>query len=350
MKDPSITAHGPKIGLPDAGSLAVQIIPDLTIDEKYASIIQDAQARIKSFADNALRNQRLPELFTLQKTSLTASLAEKVLRAPGRMGTAFQFEAQAQGMEGNFRCFVWKTLEDGAKFKFYLAPGVHEILLQLISLEDRRTIAIFSMLSSSLDVGYRILTTLYGNQLQRMLNRAPSLIWDELKAKLERLLLAKPSEELDPWGEEHPTGPAARERQTKDGRRGSEDNILSVIADEDTFSEISHYVEHIVSRGERIRQKREQLEANPQLSRSEMYRQMIAEDLHQLENCYARIHIYVKAFYKNKDKRSSTRNRILRQFFAAEIEAITGETGLLEDLLCLSQDEYFKNIDRHKGL
>ncbi|MFZ5864397.1 MAG: hypothetical protein ACOYXY_00805 [Thermodesulfobacteriota bacterium] len=350
MKGPSTNVHGLGISPLDTASLAIQIIPDLTIDEKYASIIQDAQARIKSFTDNALKNQRLPELFTLQKTALTPPFAEKVLRAPGRMGTAFQFEPQAQSLEGNFRCFVWKTLEDGAKFKFFLAPSVHEILLQLISLEDRRTIAIFSMLSSSLDTGYRILTTLYGNQLQRMMDRAPDLIRDELKAKLERLLLAKPSEDLDPWEEENLIKRAASAGQTRDGRRGSEDNILSVIADEDTFSEINQYVEHIVTRRERIKQKREQLEANPHISRSEMYEQMILEDLHQLENCYARMHIYLKAFYKNKDKRSPTRNRILRQFFAGEIEAITGETGLLEDLLSLSQDEYFKSIDRHKEL
>ena len=43
-------------------------------------------------------------------------------------------------------------------------------------------------------------------------------------------------------------------------------------------------------------------------------------------------------------------NRVLRQFFANEIERISGETGLLEDLLTLNQDEYFKNIARHKEL
>jgi hypothetical protein len=43
-------------------------------------------------------------------------------------------------------------------------------------------------------------------------------------------------------------------------------------------------------------------------------------------------------------------NRVLRQFFAGEIENITGETSLLEDLLALNQEEYFKNLARHKEI
>jgi hypothetical protein len=86
------------------------------------------------------------------------------------------------------------------------------------------------------------------------------------------------------------------------------------------------------------------------MPRSEIYQLMVREDLDQLENCYACMHIYMRAFYKNKDKRNATRNKILRQFFAAQIEQITADTSLLEDLLSLNQDEYFANIDRHKEL
>jgi hypothetical protein len=73
---------------------------------------------------------------------------------------------------------------------------------------------------------------------------------------------------------------------------------------------------------------------------------MIREDLDQLENSYARVHIYLKAFYKNKERRPPGQNRVLRQFFADQVEKILAETGLLEDLLSLSEEEYFKNLAR----
>jgi hypothetical protein len=133
-------------------------------------------------------------------------------------------------------------------------------------------------------------------------------------------------------------------------RPGSQDNILQVMADENVSEEINQLVDNIVTRSARIREKRLKLEENPDMSRSEIYSLMIHEDLGQLENCYACMHIYLRAFYKNREKRNSTKNRILRQFFAAQIEELTGETGLLEDLLSLSEGEYFKNIDRLKEL
>jgi hypothetical protein len=119
------------------------------------------------------------------------------------------------------------------------------------------------------------------------------------------------------------------------------------LADDGIFDEINQYVGHIISKSDRIREKRLTLERNPDMPKEEIYAQMIREDLDQLENCYARIHIYLKAFYKNKDRRSVGQNRVLRQFFGGQIELITGETGLLEDLLCLNQEEYFKNLARH---
>jgi hypothetical protein len=122
------------------------------------------------------------------------------------------------------------------------------------------------------------------------------------------------------------------------------------MADESMAAEINEYVGSIMSRTERIVEKRKMLEDNPDIPRSEFYQQMVREDFDQLENCYARMHVYLRAFYKNQAKRNSTRNTILRQFFAAQIEDISGETGLLEDLLSLNKEQYFKNIDRHKEL
>ncbi len=123
-----------------------------------------------------------------------------------------------------------------------------------------------------------------------------------------------------------------------------------MMADDGIFAEINQYVEHVVSRSDRIHKKRMMLENNPTMPRAEIYEQMVREDLDQLENCYARIHIYLKAFYKNKDRRTMGQNRVLRQFFADQIEKIMGETALLEDLLSLDEERYFKNIDRHKEL
>jgi hypothetical protein len=335
----------------DSSSLAIKIIPDLTIDEKYSAIISDAQGRVDSFVLNAMNGGRVGELFDLERTRLNAEQIVKVLKAEGKLHVGFQFEAQPDAMEENFRVFTKKVLATNKKsFKLYLTPTVQEIMLQLISLEDRRTLAIFSMLNSSLDVGYRILTTLYGNQLKRLYERAPAFIRDGITTKLDRLKVAKVTDADQLWEEAKTDTPEPGKSGQADTRAGSEDNILQVMTDESVFAEINQYVENIVSRTDRIRSKRKRLEENPDIPRPDMYEQMIKEDFSQLENCYARIHIYLKAFYKNQPKRNSGKNAVLRQFFAGEIENITGETSLLEDLLSLSEPQYFANIDRHQEL
>ncbi len=273
--------------------------------------------------------------------------ATKILKAAGRLVVGFQFEIRPDADDDNFRLYVKKVTESGKVFKFYLTGTVQQIMLQLISLEDRRTIAIFSMLNSSMEVGYRILTTLYTNQLKRLVIRAPSFVRPGMLQKLEKLSLAKLSDEPDIWKDEPPSTQVSG--KPKGDRPGSQDNLLQVLADDGIFSEINQYVGHILSKSDRIREKRLTLEQNPDMAKEEIYQQMIREDLDQLENSYARIHIYLKAFYKNKDRRVAGQNRVLRQFFASEIERITGETGLLEDLLSLNQNEYFKNIARHPG-
>lgn len=327
---------------------AIQIIPELTIDDKYAAIIDDAQRRIRSFTDKALSDGRLGELFVLERSGVDAATGARVLVADGRLLVGFQFELKGEGPESNFGVFVRKLVDD-KKFKFYLTPTVQEIMLQLISLEDRRTIAIFSMLNSSLDVAYRILTTLYSTQLRGVVNRAAPFVQELMLAKLEKLSAAKSPEEADLWkdGEELPPRGVGG---TRSDRPGTQDNILQVMPDETLSDEITQYVEQLVSKKERIREKRRQLEENPDMPRSEIFNQMVREDLDQLENCYARIHIYLRAFYKNKNRRNVAQNRILRQFFAGEIEGITGEIGLLEDLLSLNEAEYFMNLYRHKDL
>lgn len=331
----------------DARSYAIQIIPDLTIDDKYAAIIGEAQNRINHFTGNALRDNRVGELFTLERSRIDPDQAAKILKSKGRLVTGFQFEGRADPNEDNFLVYVRKQSESGKTFKFYLTPAVQEIMLQLISLEDRRTVAIFSMLNSTLDIGYRILTTLYGNQLKRLLNRVPAFLKENMTVKLERLSSRDPDEE-ELWKD--PTEPSAPAGPAKTQRPGSQDNILQVLADDSMFEELNHYVEHVISKSDRIREKRHKLEQNPDMPRNEIYQLMVREDMDQLENCYARIHIYLKAFYKNKEKRVPGQNRILRQFFADQIEKITAEVGLLEDLLSLDEDAYFRNIARHQEL
>lgn len=328
----------------------IQIIPDLTIDDKYTSIISEAQARMQSFVGNAVNGERISELFILERTKVDDATAKKILKANGRLVVGFQFEAKPDALDENFRVFVKKIISNGRNFKFYLTPTVQEIMLQLISLEDRRTIAIFSMLNSSLDVGYRILTTLYGNQLKRLLERAPDFIRDSMGQKLEKLKVARDAEDSELWEEQARPDEANNAANGPRTTRSSEDNILQVMADDGTYEEINQYLENVVSRKERIREKRRKLEENPDLPREELYKRMVREDYSQLENCYARMHIYMKAFYKNQQRRNVEQNRILRQFFAGEIERITGETGLLEDLLSLNMEQYFINIDRHNEL
>jgi len=333
----------------NATNYAIQIIPDLAIDDKYAAIIDAALKRMQSFTDKALRDNRIGELFMLERSRINQEQAARILRAGGRLVVGFQFETRPEAWDSNFGVFVRMALAAGKSFKFYLTPAVHEIMLQMISLEDRRTVAIFSMLNSSLDVGYRILTNLYGSQLRRLLEKAPLFLKTVMEDKLERLRVARSPEQGDLWNE-NVAKPAALQTSQGRSRPGSQDNILQVMADETTLAEINQYVDNVVSRSARIREKWRKIEENPDLSRAEIYELMIREDLDQLENCYAGMHIYLRAFYKNKDKRNSNRNRILRQFFAGEIERMTGDTGLLEDLLSLNREEYFKNIDRHKEL
>ena len=332
-----------------SSNYAIEIIPDLTIDDKYATIIEQALSRIDSFTTNALRDNRIGELFVLKKSCMDDSGAASILRAKGRLMVGFQFEVRSDSPEDNFRVYAKKLTDGGKTIKFYLTPTVQQIMLQLVSLEDRRTVAIFSMLNSSMEVGYRILSTLYGNQLRRLVVRSPSFMTGTLQRKLQKLAVAKPDDDSELWknsednvgsGAGGPTG----------NRPGSQDNILQVLADDSTFDEINQYVSHIVSQSDRIREKWLMLQENPDMPREEIYEQMVREDLDHLENCYARVHVYLKAFYKNKDRRLPGQNRVLRQFFADQIEKIIGETGLLEDLLSLNQDEYFRNIARHKEL
>jgi hypothetical protein len=333
----------------DSASLAIQIIPDLTIDDKYAMIIGEAQNRINAFTENALKGERLRELFSLERSNMGPETATKILNLPGRLVVGFQFEARPDPAAENFRVYAKKMADGGKSFKFMLTSTVQEIMLQLISLEDRRTVAVFSMLSSSMDVGYRILTTLYGNQLKRLVDRVQPFLGEGVTRRLEKLVLSKNPDEDEPWKDnEEPT--LRTTLAAAGGKAGSQDNILQVMADDSMFEEINQYVGHVVSRSERIQKKRMMLENNPDIPRAEIYEQMVREDLDQLENCYARVHIYLKAFYKNKERRTPGQNRVLRQFFADQIEKIIGETGLLEDLLSLNEVEYFKNIDRHKEL
>lgn len=332
-----------------ASNFAIQIIPDHTIDDKYATILREALARIGSFTSNALRDQRVGELFLLERSKLDLEQAICILSAGGRLLVGFQFEARGEAAEDNFRVFVRKQTEDGKTHKFYLMPTVQEIILQLISLEDRRTVAIFSMLNSSLEVGYRILTTLYGNQLKRLRARAPQFVREGISTRIEKLSACQLLDDPETWKTSYDsTQPDVT--PVRGDRPGSQDNILQVLSDDSLFNELNQYVGNVMSRNDRIRTKRLQVEQNPDIPRQEMYPLMVREDLDQLENCYARMHIYLKAFYKNKDKRSSGQNRVLRQFFAGQIENITAETGLLEDLLSLNELEYFKNIERHREL
>jgi len=330
----------------NSDSYAIQIIPDLTIDDKYAAIIEVALNRINSFTHNAVQDERIGELFLLEKSQLDHPKASAVLKALGRLVVGFQFETRQEASEDNFRVYVKKLLDSGKQVKFYLTPTVQQIMLQLISLEDKRTVAIFSMLNSSMEVGYRILTTLYGNQLKRLVQRTVPFIKGSIQQKLEKIAVAKSSDE-ELWQESEEPGMRVS-GQPKGDRPGSQDNLLQVLADDGIFNEINQYVGHIISKSDRIREKRLMLERNPDMPKNDIYEQMIREDLDQLENCYARIHIYLKAFYKNKDRREIRQNRVLRQFFGGQIELITGETGLLEDLLCLDQESYFKNLARHQ--
>lgn len=333
----------------NSSNYAIEIIPDVTIDDKYAAIITQALARITSFTNNAVRDNRLAELFVLARSNMTPSTAARILKEGGRFVAGFQFETRSEVLDDNFRVFVRKQTQEGETFKFYLTDPVQEIMLQLISLEDRRTVAIFSMLNSSMEVGYRILTTLYGNQLRRLVQLAPYFVQDGISTKIERIVVAKSQDDPELW--KVPYEPTASAPSQRSGNRPrSQDNILQVMIDDSLFAQLNQYVENVMSRSERITAKRLLIEQNPDIPRQEMYEQMVREDLDQLENCYARMHIYLKAFYKNKDKRAVGQNRVLRQFFGCQIEKITGETALLEDLLSLNEEEYFKNISRHKEL
>ncbi len=332
-----------------SSNYAIEIIPDLTIDDKYAAIIEQALSRIDSFATNALRDNRIGELFVLKKSRIDDSGAANILQAKGRLMVGFQFEVRADSPEDNFRIYAKKLTDNGKTIKFYLTPTVQQIMLQLVSLEDRRTVAIFSMLNSSMEVGYRILSTLYGNQLRRLVERSPSFLTETLLRKLQKLAVARPDDDSDLW--KHSDDRVVPVSGVPTGNRpGSQDNILQVLADDSTFDEINQYVSNIISKSDHIREKWLMLQENPDMPREEIYEQMVREDLDQLENCYARVHVYLKAFYKNKDRRLPGQNRVLRQFFAGQIERIIGETGLLEDLLSLNRNEYFRNIARHKEL
>jgi hypothetical protein len=333
----------------NSSSYAIQIIPDLTIDDKYAAIIEQALSRLDSFTTNALRDHRIRELFLLEKSRIDDERAASILQEKGRLMVGFQFEVRTEIPEDNFRIYAKKLTNSGKTVKFHLTPTVQQIMLQLVSLEDRRTVAIFSMLNSSMDIGYRILSTLYGNQLRRLVERSPAFMRETVERKLEKLAGSKSGDDPELW-KHADGGPPAPPYGPTPNRPGSQDNILQVLADDGTFDEINQYVSHILSKSDHIREKWLMLQENPAISREEIYEQMVRQDLDQLENCYARVHVYLKAFYKNKDRRLPGQNRVLRQFFADQVERIIGETGLLEDLLSLNEAEYFKNIARHKEL
>src|SRR5208283_710485 len=214
-----------------SSSYAIQIIPDLTIDDKYATIIEEALSRLDSFTNNALRGNRIRELFLLEKSRIDDAGAGKVLRDKGRLMVGFQFEARADDPEDTFRIYAKKLTLSGKTVKFYLTPTVQQIMLQLVSLEDRRTVAIFSMLNSSMDVGYRILATLYGNQLRRLVERSPSFMRETLQRKVEKLAVAKAGDDSELWKEPEDRGLAVS-GDPKGKRPGSQDNILQVLADD----------------------------------------------------------------------------------------------------------------------
>ena len=326
--------------------LPIRIIPDLTIDDRYSAIVEESQARIDSFTMKAIKDRRLSELFVLDKGGMDTSAAVKILTGHGRFLVGFQFEARPESPNQNFTIYVRKFIDGGQAVKFTLTSTVQDIMLQLISLEDHRTVAIFSMLNSSMDVGYRILTTTYGSQLQRLVDKAPSFLQEGIDRRLDRLTMSKAMGEEELWKDSVVLDEGVR--SIPDSKRpGSQDNILRVLIDEATSAEINDYVEKLISSSERIQQKRLTLRENPQAPRRDIYEQMVRDDLEQLENCYARVHIYLKAFYKNKERRIGAQNRILRQFFADQVEKIIAETALLEDLLTLSEEEYFKNIAHH---
>jgi len=329
-----------------SSTFALQIIPDVTIDDKYSSIIGAALTRIDSFTAKAVKDQRLDELFLLEKSGIDQIGALKILAHRGRFMVGFQFESHPDNFTQNFTLYVKKFIDDGEAVKFTLTQTVQDIILQLISLEDHRTVAIFSMLNSSMDVGYRILTGAYGSQLRRLVDKVPPILTEGIARRLERLALSKSTGDEELWKDSSTPPDAAHSRQ-EGNRPGSQDNILRVLIDDATSAEISDYVENLISSSERIQKKRLILRENPDTPLGEIYDQMVREDLEQLENCYARVHIYLKAFYKNKDRRIGTQNRVLRQFFADQIEKIISETALLEDLLSLSEDEYFKHIAHH---
>ena len=157
-------------------NLSIRIIPDLTIDDRYSAIVGETQARIDSFTTKAIKNRRLDELFVLDKSGIDSDAAAKILSGSGRFVVGFQFEAHPGNSSQNFSIYVRKFVDARTAVKFTLTSTVQDILLQLISLEDHRTVALFSMLNSSMDIGYRVLTGMYANQLQRLVDKAPILL------------------------------------------------------------------------------------------------------------------------------------------------------------------------------
>ncbi len=92
----------------NSSSYAIQIIPDLTIDDKYAAIIEQALVRLDSFTTNALRGNRLRELFRLEKSRIDDAVAAKVLSEKGRLMVGFQFEIRADAPDDIFRIYSEK--------------------------------------------------------------------------------------------------------------------------------------------------------------------------------------------------------------------------------------------------
>jgi hypothetical protein len=73
----------------NSSDYAIQIIPDLTIDDRYSAVIGETQARVDSFTAKALRDGRIHELFILEKSKLDSPTAAKILKGDGRLSVGF---------------------------------------------------------------------------------------------------------------------------------------------------------------------------------------------------------------------------------------------------------------------
>ncbi len=73
----------------NSSNYAIQIIPDLTIDEKYAAIIEQALNRINAFTAKALQDDRIKELYLLEKSNFKVDVARRILEAAADWSSDF---------------------------------------------------------------------------------------------------------------------------------------------------------------------------------------------------------------------------------------------------------------------